>query len=382
MKKITALLLVLVLNASLLLVDTNANDNDTFFVVTAYYSPLPNQEHYSYSVYTKRERTFQEEKRLQWQWIRWASWKKVFSWMLAAPANYKFWTKIHLEWLGVWEVADRWGAIVNKWVRWHSYDRVDVWMWYWDEWLKRATFWWKRTVKGKFLSSNEVVTLNYSKIPSPNWVIKSKAFKKIILNIFNRKLFKKEEFSELQKTLKELSYYNWAIDWKYESVRSAVYNFQLNKKIVSSKSSPWAGQYWPITRKALKTEFDNYLRKKESIKANIKKIELAKINIKNTASKKLNEIWKPVFWDISPSVRELQLTLKKLWYFKLKDTAIFWNITKTSIIKYQLDKWIIKTKNDVWAWYFGPKTRKSIHNDLYNHNLSELVKKENKIIKI
>ncbi|MFC1797819.1 hypothetical protein ACFLY2_01240 [Patescibacteria group bacterium] len=45
--------------------ETNAKTNNHYFVVTAYYSPLPDQEHYSYSVYTKRERTYEEEKRLQ-----------------------------------------------------------------------------------------------------------------------------------------------------------------------------------------------------------------------------------------------------------------------------------------------------------------------------
>jgi hypothetical protein len=45
--------------------NVHADENEHFFVVTAYYSPLPDQEHYSYNVYTKKERTYEEEKRLQ-----------------------------------------------------------------------------------------------------------------------------------------------------------------------------------------------------------------------------------------------------------------------------------------------------------------------------
>jgi len=128
MKKILSFLLLTLLFISNILMfeDVFSSDND-YFVVTAYYSPLENQEYYLTWDYVS-------EKRLNWQWIRWASWKWVFSWMLAAPKNYKFWTKIYLEWLWIWVVEDRWWAIVNAWKRWYSSDRIDVWVWYGDEW--------------------------------------------------------------------------------------------------------------------------------------------------------------------------------------------------------------------------------------------------------
>ncbi len=375
-----------------------AETNETYFVVTAYYSPLPDQEHYSYSVYTKRERTYQEEKRLQWEGIRWASWKKVFSWMLAAPKNYKFWTKIYLEWLWVWEVSDRWGAIVNKWVRWHGYDRIDVWMWYGDEWLRRATYWWKRTVKWTFLAKTSEVTLNYNNIPSPSWVIKSswiisdKIKEKIItsvqnninIDIFTKKLTKNIEFKKLQKTLIDLKLFSWAIDGDYNKISNIIYDFQLNKEIVKSKDSPWAGLYWPITRKALKEEFEKYLKIKEQERLELARIDELKIKFNHLkevslskANKELVYIGTPKFWDISHWVRGLQVALNRIWYFNYKDTAIYWNITKESIIKYQLDKEIISSKNELWAWVFWPKTKNALKNDLMNEFLNELVKEEN-----
>jgi len=73
----------------------------TKFRITAYYSPLPNQTHYI-------KWSYEAEVLMNGKGIRWASWKKVFSGMLAAPSKYPFWTKIYLKWLWVAEVADRW----------------------------------------------------------------------------------------------------------------------------------------------------------------------------------------------------------------------------------------------------------------------------------
>ncbi len=117
-----------------------AENKEKSFIVTAYYSPLPNQEYYL-------TWNYEEEIALNWWWIRWASWKEVFEWMLAAPKNYDFWTKIYLEWIWTWVVEDRGWAIVEAWERGYTEDRIDVWMWHWDEWLKKALSWWKRKVK-------------------------------------------------------------------------------------------------------------------------------------------------------------------------------------------------------------------------------------------
>ena len=139
MKKILSILLIIGIVIPSLITNVYSDNNTGYFVVTAYYSPLPDQEFYLTGNYNS-------EKRLNWEGISWASGKWVFSWMLAAPKNYKFWTKIFLEWLWVWEVSDRWWAIVNAWNRWYKSDRIDVWVWYGDEWLRRALYWGKRKI--------------------------------------------------------------------------------------------------------------------------------------------------------------------------------------------------------------------------------------------
>ena len=65
-------------------------EEERYFVVTAYYSPLPDQQYYL-------KGNYQAEKRLNGEGIRGAGGKKVFSGMFAAPKNYSFGTKIFLE---------------------------------------------------------------------------------------------------------------------------------------------------------------------------------------------------------------------------------------------------------------------------------------------
>jgi hypothetical protein len=317
--------------------------------------------------------------------------------MLAAPKDYEFGTKIYLEWLGIWEVADRGWAIVNKWVRWHNYDRIDVWMWYGDEWLRRATNWWKRTIKWSFVSINSTVNLDYKKLPAP--VLVNNYWKKYIpvkeINIFEKQLISIDQIKRLQEVLLEMNFYSWDITWDYDDIIDSVFSFQISKNIVKSEYSLWAWTYWPKTRLALKNEYNTFLVKKEKEKIELARIEeerkkeelrikeltekynkLEELSFKK-AEEKINFIWNPKFGEISHSVRELQVTLKKLWYFDNKDTAIYWNITKDSIVAYQLDKNIISNKNDLWAWIIWPKTSELLLEDLKNKFLKEIVEYEN-----
>ncbi len=438
----------------------NSKQKDRYFIVTAYYSPLPNQKHYLKGNYTA-------EKRLNGEWIKWASWKNVFSWMLAWPKWYRFWTKIYLDWLWVWEISDRWGAIVHAWNRWYKHDRIDLWVWYWEEGLKRALYWWKRKIKWTIVNRNKKISINIKKIPSPNWATKwlkqissifntplwkwsnkekviqlqnflqniwlykwkidwiynskiidiiynfqiknnlikkqelywawywwrktrnlflrkylnwdfdkkEKIIKKIKqiknLNIFDKPIKTKKEIKNLQKILNQLWLYNWKITWKYNNIKNIILNFQLKNKIIKSKKQIWAWYFWPTTRKTLKNKYQEYKKLQEEKKQEEerkkqleKKFNTLENLAKKQAKKEVKSIETPKFWEISVKVRKLQQSLKKLWYFNYKDTAIFWKITKKALIKYQLNKKIIKSKNDIAAWIFWPKTKEQLQNDL------------------
>ena len=490
MKRLFSILLIITILIPLITTNVFAKNYKWTFVVTAYYSPLADQEYYLTGDY-------ESEKRLNWQGIMWASGKGVFSWMLAAPKNYYFWTKIDLEWLWVWVVEDRWWAIVNAGNRWYSNDRIDVWVWYGDEWLRRALYWGKRTISGDIISDNTKVTLDYTKIPSPYWATN---WLKKIPNIFNTGIWIKSEKSliiSLQKFLTEINvysweisgkynnslinliyefqienalirdwelywagywgkatralylkkylnwdfdkketlvvdsiekdktesideylqvfessansaekikllqnlfidlwFYSWELTWLYDDLIDPVYDYQLSEWIVSSIYSPWAGSYWPKTRAALKTTYDKYTENKDNLEEERLRVEkekqqeelrkkeleekykqLEELSLKK-AEEKISFIWTPKFWEISHSVRELQVTLNKLWYFNNKDTAIYWNITKQSIIAYQIDKNIIWSNQEFWAWIIWPMTKSALKNDLKDYFMNEIVNKE------
>ena len=67
-----------------------AEEQARTFVVTAYYSPLPNQSFYF-------KGSYEAEVKLNGNGTNGASGKGVFAGMLAAPKSYSFGTKIYLE---------------------------------------------------------------------------------------------------------------------------------------------------------------------------------------------------------------------------------------------------------------------------------------------
>ena len=362
-------------NNNILNNDIIIND-DNYFVVTAYYSPLPNQEYYL-------KWNYEAEKRLNWNWIKWASGKWVFSGMLAWPKNYKFWTKIYLEWLWVWVIEDRWWAIVNAWNRWYKSDRIDVWVWYGDEWLRRAIYWGKRKIKWRIIDKNSNISLDYKTIDSPNWVTKNitKKINSIEKNIKlslidNIKIDNQNDVKFLQDILKKLWLYDWKIDWIYSKIEDIILKYQVEKYIIKNENDYWAWYFWPKTKKNLKLDYDKYLKNNELKNWLIKKFdELEKISYEKVV-KTLDLIWVVNHGEISYSVRVLQKSLKELWYFDYSDTAIFWWITKDSLIKYQIDKKVIFKSSDLWAWVFWPKTKEIFIKDLKKIYLKELLLKE------
>jgi hypothetical protein len=350
------------------------DEQDSFFIVTAYYSPLPDQKHYLTGNY-------EDEIILNGQWIAGASGKKVFSGMLAAPWKYSFGTKIYLDGLGIGEVSDRGGAIVAAGQRWYSYDRIDVWMWYGDEWLKRALFWGKRKVYGHVVDSGNAVTLKYDTIPSPESAttglkkidtIKVPSIFEKIINISSSS----EDIQELQIILSKLWYLaEDKVNGKFESdTISALYDFQIRSKIISNESDIGAWNYWPKTRKELQKLYEAYEQFEAEKQLFLSELEKYQDSALQQAGEKVKSLEKPIYWEISSRVRELQKTLDALGYFPYKDTAIFGIKTQNALIEYQLSKDIIENKSELWAGSFGPQTRAQLHKDLSELYLVQTLK--------
>lgn len=479
MKKIISTFILTIFITNIITFITPKTHASDCFVVTAYYSPLPNQQYYF-------KWNYDADRILNWNWTHWASWKAVFQWMLAAPSKYTFWTKIYLEWVWVWEVSDRWWAIVQAWVRWYEYDRIDIWMWYWEEWLARALTWWKKTVCNSYVLeewTSQNVTINLADIPAPKSILAS--LKKADLNIFTIDIWIKSDiqatkklheflaslwyykweinstynkdtvtavfkfqydnkivnstknnwawlwwsetrnvafeikkkkddeerarllaiqkeqeknnttntwtttqsentlpiFSKniwpesdnndiknLQTLFKDMWVYAWDISWSYDDIKQVLIDYQLKTKVIDSKENDWAWYFWPKTRTQAKNDYNKILLAKKEEEEKAKKIEIQLAQIKTNVSQRvtshMESIWNPTEWDVWANVRVLQQTLKTFWYFKVKDTAIFWKTTKDALVKYQIERWIISSKDDDWAWIFWPKTKEYMKNEL------------------
>jgi len=347
-------------------------NNSNYFVVTAYYSPLPDQKFYL-------KGSYKAEKRLNWEGIKWASWKRVFSGMLAAPKKYRFWTKINLKWLWVWVVEDRGWAIVKAGNRGYKSDRIDVWMWYGDEGLRRALYWGKRRVKGYVTYKKSIVSLNYKNISAPLWVTKKlKPIVKKSNNIFSKSIWKSsniKEIKSLQLFLKDLGLYSGKIDWIYnDDIVSIIYDFQKRYNIVKWEYDYWAGYFWPKTRVTFKKYYNKILEDRQRREDLIIKYKALEKESKREAKEKLSIIWKPKFWEVSVRVRKMQKLLSFLGYFNYKDTAIFWIKTKKSLIRFQLDNGVILSEKSRGAWMFWPKTLSIIEEKLKKELLKNKIK--------
>ena len=226
------------------------------FVVSAYYSPLPWQKRYATWSYAW-------DIRLNWNWTHWASWVAVHPGFIAAPSNYSFWTKIEIEWLWVWTVEDRGWAIVRAGVRWYEYDRLDIWMWYGDEWLTKALNWWKRTVKWKIVENTVTNTIEYS------WSTKQKSSDSIAINITPQSSSK--DIKSMQTLFSEAELYSWNINWKYSSFKNSIIDFQIETKVIPTRTSLWHWYIWKKTIAKLEAVYPEiFLKSKRKNQPEIK----------------------------------------------------------------------------------------------------------------
>lgn len=215
--------------------------------------------------------------------------------MLAGPKTYKFGTKIFFPDLGVGTVDDRGGAIVSSGSRGYSADRIDIWMGSGEDGLRRALTWGKRTIEGQILSGDSIPgglspialenfamgKINIAKTQDIKPVPVTETPKELSpvveepsiaeIDIFSVAVHKKtapETVKNLQKVLKDMSYYTGDVDGKYSpTVEKAIFDFQIENQIVSSEKNIGAGFYGTKTRTKLKeiyTRFKEYEKKQKN----------------------------------------------------------------------------------------------------------------------
>jgi len=296
------------------------------FTISAYYSPLPDQERYVTGSY-------EGDIRLNGSGVNSADGTPVYPGMIAAPSNYAFGTKMNIPGIGVVAVHDRGGAIVNAGQRGQSYDRLDIWMGYGDKGLSRALNWGKRNV--------EVTVYGIDPNLKENVYLEgfTEAEKFIKSIVSEQKIFKDDlwfgesgdKVKELQGYLTDLDYYKGKQDGFYgDSVYKAVMQFQLDQNIIDNKEEFGAGYFGPVTR-----------RKIEAAILEKKKNKLPKYNLGKD--------------DSGDEVKKLQQSLKDLSY-DVEVSGTYDQKTIDAVFEFQKDNEIVNGLNDLGAGYFGPQT--------------------------
>ena len=197
------------------------------FMITAYYSPMPGQ-----CCYVKGGET--ADKILNGQGIAGADGTPVYPGMLAAPGTYPFGTRIKIPGLGILEVNDRGGAIVEQ----GSVHRLDVWAGYGEEGVARALTLGVMRVKGTVYppkTDRPEVRFSFDTMPVDLDRIEPYLVEEAgLLAMRPEKGYKELSATFLQKELQTLGYFNRAPtgmfgDETQQSLRTFLDDFGLQE---------------------------------------------------------------------------------------------------------------------------------------------------------
>ncbi|MBN1258677.1 peptidoglycan-binding protein, partial [Candidatus Peregrinibacteria bacterium] len=322
-----------------------AEGEKRMFLVTAYYSPLPDQEFYIRGSY-------EADIRLNGRGTNGADGTQVYDGMLAAPKTYPFGTRVRIPGLGVGEVHDRGGAILSG----KNYDRIDVWMGRGEEGLARALNWGARLVTGEiFWDSDQVEpSLDYYWVKSdysPGWL---KQLKKAGLQnpaVFNKPITRVSEsadIKQLQEALTTFGYFHGDIDGVYGPQTSeAVKVFQMDEGVIASADSAGAGHFGPKTQAALKKKLENY---NSEVEKELKRLEENRLMLASGLGRD----------EDGDDVTALQRMLWELNYYEGDLTGIYDEKTMDAVFEFQKDNGILQNEWEKGAGYFGKKTHAAL----------------------
>jgi peptidoglycan hydrolase-like protein with peptidoglycan-binding domain/3D (Asp-Asp-Asp) domain-containing protein len=316
-------------------------------VITAYYSPLPDQEKYVTG-------DFESEKRLEGNGTHGASGRPVFTGMVAASKQYPFGTKVYIPGFGLGEVQDRGGAIKGM-------CRLDIWMGRGDEGLSRALSWGRRTVNVRIFLPDRPIPEDLQQeaqlLKVPDIPERSSNYSAPKVNLYYKNDLTigivSEQVKELEQDLKELGYFSLEPDNTFDiATGRAVFAFQEDKGIVTSQDSYGAGYFGYRTRSALSAARNNKSENQAKPETVKKEENVELINLQKILDKGEN----------GPEVLEAQMLLDKAGYFPgdIEKTGIYGNITKESVYKFQKDHQIVAAKTDKGAGQIGPVTAKKL----------------------
>lgn len=321
------------------------------FIVSAYYSPLPGQDHYATGSY-------EADIRLNGNGTNGADGTPVFPGMIAAPSTYAFGTKMYIPGIGITSVHDRGGAIVTAGNRGNAYDRLDVWMGSGDEGLTNALTWGKRTVEVYVYGQNEdIEELVYFDVYSTVENVASEVF--LPTMTFSSDLYfgtSGDKVKEMQEYLKVWGYLTIEPDGFYgESTAEAIYDFQIDFDIVSSEDELGAGHFGSKTRRQFEwlikhpDEAQDMVNEKQGENLLAKYQDLYEERVRFSTPLSLGSS--------GEQVTLLQEELSRLGYLRITPTGYFGETTEHALFKFQQSQALVLEKTDEGAGFMGPQTR-------------------------
>jgi len=288
------------------------------FIVTAYYSPLPEQDLFVTGSYAG-------DIRLNGGGVHGADGAGVYPGMIAAPGTYPFGTQISCPPFINGVIHDRGGAIVKAGTRNNEHDRLDFWAGQGQEALETALYWGKRTLTCTVYPPGSDAGKQYVSLPKGNidgWV------KSIAKKMGSNVAYHPDTAGIPQKYRQLLSDLGYDPDDKASRIA-----FQVRNEVIASADDSSAGNVGQQTRAKLD--------------------QIASAIVASLPPEKLQA------GNVGPGVRSLQELLAHLGYLKEKPTGTFGKQTELALVKFQLEKKLIDSASHPAAGFVGPGTRKA-----------------------
>ena len=324
------------------------------FIISAYYSPLPDQSFYFRGDYSA-------EIRMNGNGTNGADGTQVYPGMLAAPKTYSFGTKLKIPGLGVGVIHDRGGAIVFKGERGFKHDRLDVWMGKGEEGLARALSWGVRTVTATVYPASHTITESFT-LPNMGSTFTVDLAPGDTGNLVSR----------LQEELKTYGYFRENISGVFdENTQKALLGFQLARNIVANADSAGAGILGPQTREKLNGEIFSRNWQPPTRTNNF----LSNSSSSSTSSTNSRFPVTLSLGDKGDRVREMQIALTNTGHYGCEINGIYDEAMESCVFRFQEEQSIVSSLDEHGAGYFGEQTRAKLASllDERNQELNNLI---------
>ncbi len=287
---------------------------------------LPILKTKDYKKYSKKNKWFNKFTRrysvLWWSSYKygWDVWHWGHMWVDIATA----------KWTPIYAIAE-WEVIVASW---------KVWLW------KMVAI--RHNIWGKIIVSNyghmsEIIAKKWQKVKAWDLIWKVGSTWNSTWNHLHLQIDTKTKFSPIYYDFKTCPY-------SYHKISEEGVCFDELEKITLDPLKFLETKWAILNNVKITTTKNNITRKKSSNKTK---------TITSNSSIFDRTVYK---WYSHWDIREVQTIYKSLWYYKWEITWDYRDVEK-SVIKYQLEKNIIKSKHDDGAGRFWPKTRAQTRKD-------------------